>query len=157
MDVRARYGHCLFGRGLSPIPMQMARTEHYRGPRRWVCQSAHCRTHRSQIRKRNSLPNLDFLAPSDTVRLRHNQKQHQKITITIAKTNNLGSPLSSKGRTKRYHRSFRSCEMTRAAACTLRLDRRHRSKGDYGGSRLLGSRPGKVSFGTYCPSASSAL
>jgi hypothetical protein len=94
--------------GMSPIPMQVARTNHYRGSRRWVCQSAHCRMHGSQIRKRNSLLNLDFLAPSGTVRLKHNQKQSSKITITIAKTNNLENPASSKGGlfvTQRRHAS----------------------------------------------------
>jgi hypothetical protein len=50
--------------GLSPIPMQMASTKLNRGPCRWVCQLAYCRTRRLIDPKCNWLLKLGFFASS---------------------------------------------------------------------------------------------
>jgi hypothetical protein len=76
----------VFLEGLSPIPKQMASTKCHHGPRRTVCQFAHCQARGLTNPKRNRLLNIDFLAACDTtVRLKYHGKQQSKNNNDVVK------------------------------------------------------------------------
>jgi hypothetical protein len=84
MDVQGLGKSAVFLEGPT-IPMRMASAKRYREPRRWACQSAHYRTQGLANPQTQFVAESQLLAPRDTVRLKYQKKQPQKITTTTVK------------------------------------------------------------------------